>query len=130
MTRPTTRRTNNNRNRNDQNRKPQSRKTQQQPNKCNIFLKSMVVMLGIVFVTLIAAFFIIQSQTRYISADEVRCSRTKTVQIKSKIDEIVAKDTKIFILTKPNDQGLQDLIKLDGKCLSEIGRILFKNKSR
>jgi len=95
-------------------------------NRLAILLKSTVFALFIVLVTLSAAFVIIKNKKKDSILPVQECSKSKAIQISHAIEKFEIKDGEIYLLTKIDKSGKQELIKLEGRCNNESARILFQ----
>ena len=57
------------------------------------------------------------------------CGKNKAIQISHAIEKFELKDGSIYLLTKIDKSGKQELIKLDGRCHNESSRVLFQANS-
>jgi len=91
-----------------------------------ILIKSSVFALLIILVTLIAVYLIVKnkSQDKSIS-DNSYCNKYKNIEISQEIDKIINSGSLIIALTEA-DSEMQQIIKIDQKCLDKNGVINFK----
>jgi len=92
--------------------------------KSMILAKSSAFVLFIVLVTLIAALIIAKNKKTSVTTYLPKCENVSSIKVNSEVEQIVVKDSEIFVLTDSKD-GKQDLIRIDSKCLKEISRNSF-----
>lgn len=97
-------------------------------NRGTILLKSTAFALFIVLITLSAAYVIVKNKKEGSVIPVQECSK-KAIQIPHAIEKFEVKDGSIFLLTKVDKAGKQELVKLDGRCHNESSRVVFQANS-
>ena len=103
-----------------------SRENDKKYSRSMILIKSSVFALFIILVTLIAAYLIVRnkSQDKNIS-DNSSCEKYKNIEISQEIDKIINSGSSIVALTE-SESGMQQIIRIDQRCLDKNGIINFK----
>ena len=91
-------------------------------NKSLIFLKSSIIVMGIVLVVLLIALIVLKQKKS--TAKNDNCQDFLQLQIAGEVDKIKLQGSNIIILTKPNSKTRkQEIIKIDSNCTKVINRI-------
>jgi hypothetical protein len=99
--------------------------------KSLILLKSTVIGLFIVLITLMIAFVIIKNKRAQKIDLTSKCSDYKEVTLQGKIAKIILKNNRIIILTEVKElTQSQEIIILDARCGNEINRINLINQQK
>lgn len=99
-------------------------------NKNLIFLKSTVISLFLVLVTLMIAFVMIKNKKqKTVSDSAIACKESNVISLDNEIAKIETQGSIITILTKVDKSGNQEIIRLGAACGNEINRINFKIKN-
>jgi hypothetical protein len=94
------------------------------PSKSLIFLKATTIAMGIVFVVLLIAFFLIKQKKS--SPKISKCSDFLETEISGKIQEMTISGNYIIVLTEQNPKTKkQEIIKIDSKCSTIKNKIQF-----
>ena len=95
-----------------------------------IFLKSTVLGLFIVLVTLMAAFVMTKNKKdQEKNQKTVQCNGSGVVGIAGEIDEVEEQGNILNVITKVNKKtNSQEIIRIHSGCINEINRIEFKIK--
>lgn len=111
-------------------RKPYSRKPNyQKPSKGLLLLKSTVVALFITLTVLVIAFVAIKAKggkNFLANFAQEKCAESSAIKIPAHIEKMELKDKIITVLTKADKSNLQEIIRIDATCGTELNRISFK----
>jgi hypothetical protein len=94
--------------------------------KSLIFIKASVIALGIVFVVLVAALFILK--TKQVKSEK-NCQELE-VKISTKIQEFKSEENSLTIITEANKSGQIEVIKIDNRsCPKIVNKFIIKSQN-
>jgi len=92
-----------------------------------IFMRSLVISLGIILLVLLAAFFLLKFNRDKTLAEANKCDNNLLIQIGDQIEKMELQGSNIVVLTKFNkDFGTQEIIKFDSNCGKIISKTTFQ----
>jgi hypothetical protein len=96
-------------------------------NKGIIFMKSLVISLGVILLVLIAVLFILKFNRDKTLAQANKCDNDLIIEVDNEIEKMELQGTNIVVLTKFNQKlGTQQIIKFDSACGKIISKTTFQ----